>query len=219
MESCYKSVEEAVDDIFIQIYPKILNDDYSIFGHSMGSLLAYELYYKIRSEGCRMPSHMFFSGLGSPKKIQYAPKYAGFSDREFEHKIMEMGGTPQEVLECEEFMDFFRPILRGDFSMIEKYVFKPQKLGIKCNTAVLVGKEDVKYCDGIEEWDELIDSNISYYEFEGGHFYFNANKAELGHVLNTEILICRLCLDWLGLAIMLALDSRQFLMCGSQKDG
>ena len=27
------------------------------------------------------------------------------------------------------------------------------------------------------------------------------------------------CLDWLDLAIMLALDSRQFLMCGSQKDG
>ena len=28
-----------------------------------------------------------------------------------------------------------------------------------------------------------------------------------------------LLLDWLDLAIMLAQDSRQFLMCGRQKDG
>ena len=36
-------------------------------------------------------------------------------------------------------------------------------------------------------------------------------------IQSQKILICRLCLDWLDLAIMLNLDFRQFLICGSQK--
>ncbi len=36
---------------------------------------------------------------------------------------------------------------------------------------------------------------------------------------NQEIRICRRCLDWLGLEIMLVLVFQRFLMCGNQKAG
>ena len=42
-EIFYESLEEAVDDIFENIKDKIINNDYAIYGHSMGSLLSYEL--------------------------------------------------------------------------------------------------------------------------------------------------------------------------------
>jgi len=51
-----------VEDILTNIQDKIIADDYAIYGHSMGSLLAYELYYKIIDKNIRKPKHMFFSG-------------------------------------------------------------------------------------------------------------------------------------------------------------
>ena len=42
----YRNFNEAIDDVFNEVEP-YLNGDYAIFGHSMGSNIAYELYYKI----------------------------------------------------------------------------------------------------------------------------------------------------------------------------
>ena len=44
-EDFYENLEEAVNDIFMNIKNKIIDNEYAIFGYSMGSLLAYELYY------------------------------------------------------------------------------------------------------------------------------------------------------------------------------
>jgi 4'-phosphopantetheinyl transferase len=62
-ETFYESLEEAVDDIFENIKDKIAEDDFAIYGHIMGSLLAYELYYKIGKLNVRKPKHIFFPDI------------------------------------------------------------------------------------------------------------------------------------------------------------
>ncbi|WP_268906141.1 thioesterase II family protein [Clostridium hydrogenum] len=59
-ETFYETLDEAINDIFKWIKERIMNDDYAIYGHSMGSILAYELYYKVISEKLRKPKHIFF---------------------------------------------------------------------------------------------------------------------------------------------------------------
>lgn len=58
-EPCYESLEEAVQDIFEQVQAERKGDDYALFGHSMGSLLAYELYYQMSGAGAEKPVHIF----------------------------------------------------------------------------------------------------------------------------------------------------------------
>src|ERR1700738_4611092 len=69
-EIFYENIEEAVDDIFENVKDKIVDDDYAIYGHSMGSLLAYELYYKISKLNLKKPKHIFFSGYKAPSIIR-----------------------------------------------------------------------------------------------------------------------------------------------------
>ena len=57
----YNTFTEAVDDIYDYVKEIIKDTKYMIFGHSMGSWLAYELYYKILEEGNTLPILMFFS--------------------------------------------------------------------------------------------------------------------------------------------------------------
>lgn len=89
-EPFYNSLEEAVDDIFNNIQGKIGEEDYAIYGHSMGSLLAYELYYKIIGMGLKKPKHIFFwiqsTEWKEKKEITYnLPK------NEFKNRVIELG--------------------------------------------------------------------------------------------------------------------------------
>ena len=58
-EYCYESLEEAVDDIFESIKDKIDKDDYAVYRHSMGSLLAYELHHKINELNIKKLGYLY----------------------------------------------------------------------------------------------------------------------------------------------------------------
>ncbi|MEM5672660.1 thioesterase domain-containing protein [Bacillus cereus] len=61
-EPFYKNLKEAVDDIYKNIEPIVNSGPYALFGHSMGSLLTFELYYKLKREGHCEPEAIFFQG-------------------------------------------------------------------------------------------------------------------------------------------------------------
>ncbi|MDT3427546.1 surfactin synthase thioesterase subunit [Paenibacillus forsythiae] len=50
-----------------QIKGYIEDGGYALFGHSMGSWLAYEVYYAIRRAGGRLPLNLFVSGRHAPQ--------------------------------------------------------------------------------------------------------------------------------------------------------
>lgn len=57
-EPLNETVEQAAEDIYYEIQDIIEDNDYVILGHSMGSWLAYELYYKILEEDNTLPLHI-----------------------------------------------------------------------------------------------------------------------------------------------------------------
>ena len=118
-EFFYESLEEAVDDIFENIKEKIVDDDFAIYGHSMGSLLAYELYYKIDELNFRKPKHIFFSGYKAPSIVREIENIYTLPNYDFMRKIMELGGTPEELMKNKELLQIFLPIIRSDFKILE----------------------------------------------------------------------------------------------------
>ena len=67
-ENMYDSFGEAVEDLYNYITFNIRCSNYAIFGHSMGSTLAYELAKKITYNNIQLPSHLFLSGRNAPQK-------------------------------------------------------------------------------------------------------------------------------------------------------
>ncbi|NKF08832.1 thioesterase [Clostridium gasigenes] len=172
-EEFSESINEAVDDIYIQMEPYINTNEYGIFGHSMGALLTYELYYKILKEKKPVPKHMFFSGNGAPnikkiRDISYKMKDDIFLDR-----IGSLGGTPKEFLENDELIKLILPILKNDFRLIEEYEYVEKENKIKCNITVLNGDLDnITYAEKFG-WKELCEKSCDFYDFNGGHFFIN----------------------------------------------
>lgn len=187
-EDFYENLEDAVEDIFENIKDKILDDEYAIYGHSMGSLLAYELYYKIYNEKGKLPKHIFFSGYKAPSISRKERQVHLLSDDEFIKDVIELGGTPQEITENEELLQLFIPIIKNDFKMLEKYLYKEKKDKIQCDISILNGKEDDITLEEILAWENLGDKGFKVYNFEGNHFFINTNVENIIKIINSTLI-------------------------------
>lgn len=187
-ESLYDTFEEAVDDIFINIKDKISTEDYAIYGHSMGSLLAYELYYKIKMEKLKIPKHIFFSGYRAPSIIKKEEKIYMLPDYEFLQKIIELGGTPQELVNNNELLKMFLPIIRSDFKILDNYNFKKRDAKILCDVSVINGKQDSINLQEILAWKNHVCKGFRVYNLEGNHFFINDNIEKISNFINNTLI-------------------------------
>ncbi|ADL51487.1 thioesterase II family protein [Clostridium cellulovorans] len=185
-EGFYKDVSEAIDDIYDQIKDKIKDNKYAVYGHSMGSMLAYELYNRINVEGNKLPIHMFFSGRQAPSAKRKEGNIHMLPNEQFISRIIELGGTPKEVTESKELMDFILPILRNDFKLVEAYKLEVMSK-IKCNISVLNGDKDDIDEEGILAWKNHAADQCKIYTFNGGHFFINDKLEEVIEIINATL--------------------------------
>ncbi|PEU19243.1 MULTISPECIES: thioesterase II family protein [unclassified Bacillus (in: firmicutes)] len=173
-EKLYHSLDEAVEDIYKKIKKHINDSSYSLFGHSLGGLIAYELYQKLKEKNEKLPSMLFISG-SSPPHRKKSGNYHLLSDKEFKEYIISMGGIPKELIEDEILFDFFLPALRCDFKMIETYISSQRNhICIDTGLAILYGKSDpLVDLQEINEWEDYMQGRFFIESFDGNHFFIN----------------------------------------------
>ncbi|AOZ77366.1 gramicidin dehydrogenase [Clostridium pasteurianum DSM 525 = ATCC 6013] len=186
-EGCYKDISEAVEDIY-NIIKEDLNQEYAFLGHSMGSLIAYELTrYIIKLKG-RTPEHIFFSGRKAPDVLYENNSIHKLSDEKLKNKSLEFSGTPREVLRNEYMCRAFLKVLRQDFKICETYTYKNEKLKLNCNISILNGDKDNININHIALWKKHTSRSCHIYSFKGGHFYIEDNMERIASIINSTLL-------------------------------
>lgn len=187
-EEFYADVSCAVDDIYKQVSKYIDDYEFAFFGHSMGSVLTYEVCKKIKQINCKEPLFIFFSGRYPPHIKKEGDLIYNLPDEKFKEEILKYGGTPKEIFDNKELAQLFVPILRADYKIIELYKFNGDFVKFKCPIAVLSGKDD-KIVDrsDLDEWQEYSEQKISIYEFNEGHFFINIFTEEIADIINKSL--------------------------------
>lgn len=147
---------------------------YAIFGHSMGAVLAYELAQALRERGAPEPVGLFLSGRVAPHlELSAKPLHGLAHDRFLAALEARYGGLPREVLEDQEMLDFYLPILRADLRLIETYRYD-SKPALNCPVLVTAGTGDTSvWMDGLEAWKEHTSGPFELKTYPGGHFYLS----------------------------------------------
>lgn len=118
MEKPYSNMVDMLDELEESIWESI-KGSYAFWGHSMGGKIAYELERRMEKRGktaqCFLVSGSRIPSIPEPNPIYHLP------DDEFKKALGRFEGTPKEILENQELMDFFLPMLRADFTMDETY--------------------------------------------------------------------------------------------------
>ena len=163
---------DAIEDLYSQFKLQWNGLPYALFGHSMGSLLSYELYSKLVEMNELPPVHVFFSGHRPPHLIGKTKKLHLMDQQALKEELIRLGGTPTEIIDNAELFQIFSPILMADYKLIHSYEISPPKK-IECDVTVLYGREDEPTFSEISEWGSFVRNPISFVEYEGGHFFIN----------------------------------------------
>lgn len=182
----YESIEAAADDVFKMIQEDIKHMPYAILGHSMGSMIGYELCHKLNQSNCIPPIHVFFSGRKAPHIPENNRKIHNLPDEEFINEIIKLGGTSLEVFRHEELKNFFLPILRMDYRICEIYDYV-DKGQLNFDLSILYGKEDDMTAAEVIQWKQHTKKSCNIYEFSGGHFFINNLTENVVEIINRNL--------------------------------
>jgi surfactin synthase thioesterase subunit len=182
-EALLSDIDNIVDDLFIKIKDS-LHAPYAFYGHSMGTLLSYLLTRRIIRYGYQPPLHLFMSGRGGPSSALKNGICHNLPRLEFFNALRELGGFPTEVLDEEEIMLFFEPILRADFKALETYQYQaPSKL-FSIPITIMIGREEEISDDELLLWQKETTTPIAIQYFAGNHFFIIDHAKEIMEVIS-----------------------------------
>jgi medium-chain acyl-[acyl-carrier-protein] hydrolase len=182
----YTNSQDIVRDIFESIEGEIKDSSFAFFGHSMGSLLAYELYYLMFERGCALPAHIFFSGGVAPHVYRNQGLYL-LPDKKFFKLIKKYGGAPEIILQNEELRSIYAAILKADFQAMDTYRFTPREAKIDCDISILYGKKDKGVSKGVSGWNEYTNQTCQMHTFDGDHFYLHDHSLEIIKLIDATL--------------------------------
>ncbi len=95
----YNGIEDAVKQIFNTISNRLKYESYAIWVHNMGSLIAYKLYYKIKSTYLPLPQHIFLSWFKPPNLPRVFDELIYLNNYGFKNRLVKLGDVPEQIVE------------------------------------------------------------------------------------------------------------------------
>ncbi|MFD7685469.1 alpha/beta fold hydrolase [Streptomyces sp. NPDC059781] len=152
---------------------------YVVFGHSFGAIIAYELGRRVIADGRPGPSSLVVSACRPPHLATPEVPVFDRPDRDFRKRLLELRGTPPELLENDELMELYIPVIRADYSILDNY--RPTgSADLGCPIVALYGSADDD-ADGavMEQWSAYTRSSFVKYEVPGDHFFLHSAGQEI----------------------------------------
>ncbi|MFC5701154.1 thioesterase II family protein [Cohnella faecalis] len=186
-EPLCENIEEMLSDLVKQISIRMDGSPFALFGHSMGSLLAYELAYRLRESFGMLPTHLFASGQSPPHRKECKKMIHALPRDEFMAEVTEIGGTPPQFFEEPDLQELFLPVLRADFKIVETYRFMEKSAPLDCDITVLSGARDDGIQGDLREWEKHTRGKTAFYELDGDHFFIREQEESILNIVRNHI--------------------------------
>jgi external thioesterase TEII len=168
----------AAADIARQINENLIGE-YVIYGHSMGAQLALKVA-AMMEEMKKPPAYIIVSGSAGPGIRPQ--KNSHLLEKELlKEELKTLGGLSAEFLENEELFDFYEPIIRADFELVENSKTIDFKT-IEIPVYAIMGDEEV-YSNEITNWRRFTSSSLDTKLLPGGHFFIHQNAVQLAGII------------------------------------
>ncbi|MGP3971959.1 thioesterase II family protein [Streptomyces sp. 6N223] len=176
-EGCVESLAALADGAYAALRDTPRDRPLVFFGHSMGSILAFEVARRFQDQGGRGPDWMIASGYPAPSRLRGGGVHlrddAGVLD-----ELRQAGGTDPAWLEDEDLVATILPATRGDYTAIETHPRSAARL--TCPITMLVGDTDHHTTTAeADAWRDHTTASFELNVFSGGHFYLDQHGPEL----------------------------------------
>ena len=184
-ESRLNSMPEIAQDLVACMRP-LLDRPFALFGHSMGALASYLVTCQLVKEQLPLPLHLFLSGKGPPHRISREAQWHTLPLEDFRLKLAELGGCPAAVLDDQELMAYFAPIIRDDMRAIAGYQYRATS-PLDVPITVMIGSDESTTRAEASEWTDMTRCGCKVLQYEGGHFFLFDHIDDISALLNSTL--------------------------------
>ncbi|WP_330255817.1 alpha/beta fold hydrolase [Nocardia sp. NBC_00565] len=183
-QQALRRVGDAVDGLLPQL-TRSGDTRLALYGHSMGSLVAFELARALVAAG-RPPVHLFVSGRRAPQLPASRMPLHRLPDDDFAAALAAMGAWGAAG-RSSAFLHYALPLTRADLELSEEYRYHPlPRLGCPI-TAFHGTKDPVVDPAEIEAWHELTDGAFASYEFPGDHLFHHRHRVAIAATMTAAL--------------------------------
>jgi medium-chain acyl-[acyl-carrier-protein] hydrolase len=185
-EEPYKRLEPMVEALADAMKAQI-QSPFAFYGHSMGSLISFELARELQRRHKIAPREMFLSGHYAPPAPRTGPPSFSLSDDEFLERLKNFNGTPTELLNDPEIQELFLPLLRADFEVVDSYDHVPGE-PLPCPITTYGGLQDTDVpVEGLHAWRKHTLSTCNVRMLPGDHFFIQTCGTEFMNILRRDV--------------------------------
>ncbi|MFF4911074.1 thioesterase II family protein [Streptomyces sp. NPDC001260] len=184
--------EALVTHFLDRLMPEITDDrtPFAFFGHSMGSLVAYELTRRLLAEGLTPPVWLGISAfaIARPDDETPSPLDAALPDDELRHGLGVLGGTSADVLADPRLWAVFAPAVRADLMVLRDLRAAPPGDPLPVALSAFAGTDDRAAPPArVAPWAERTTRFLGLRVLPGGHFYFQDDLDALAARVTADV--------------------------------
>ncbi|MEF7613144.1 thioesterase domain-containing protein [Aquincola sp. MAHUQ-54] len=161
----------ALADTLAEALAPALDRPYALLGYSMGALIAWELVQRWRRRGLRQPEVFFALAARAPSaQVPREVPLHALPAAAFRQTLIDIGGTPRELLDNADAMSLFEPILRNDLRIAETYRPGPDAAPLDGPLHAVFGSDDALMTrDDVAPWSACTRGPFRLHELPAPH--------------------------------------------------
>lgn len=188
-ERCVEDMRELADRVTAELLP-YADLPLALFGHSMGSSVAYEVAARLQEEHGRPPCRLFVSGRCAPHAVAPSAHHLLDDDALIRH-ARSLGDYDSKAYDVEELRPLLVPSLRSDYTLIENY--RPGIPTVLDAPISACGGDQDPACaaDELPTWRELTKQEFEVRIFPGDHFYLQPGERHVLRYMSRRLMAVR----------------------------
>lgn len=182
-EPLLHNISDIVNELSLNFY-NYLDKPYILFGHSIGALISFEFTRILRKKAMQQPHSLIISGTEAPQVPLKRSPIHRLPNPELIQKIRKYNGIPSDIIENNELMDIFLPIIRADFCISETYSYYSEPR-LTCPIMALGGLNDDTFdSQDLLKWQEQTTALFQYELLPGDHFFIKSSYPQVINIVN-----------------------------------
>lgn len=167
------SIKELAESIAKENIATFREKPCIFFGQCLGALIAFETIIALNKLSVKTPSLIIAAGCPSPGTSFVSEFSEQINNSDVAEYFVKLGYISKEVAENKMYLDFFMPVLRSDYFLMQNYKADKGER-IDCSVMTVYGQNDTEVNDvTLNDWKKYTNANVLEKKYEGGHFCIN----------------------------------------------
>ena len=171
-----------------QVLEPYLDKPFAFYGHSLGTLIGFELARLLRQQYGLSPIHLLVGGLQAPHVcISKLNTRSSYSEQMLNY-LLDISEVPQSILDDQPLFEQFMHTFKADTQLLQSYIYSQEK-ALDCPISAFGGTDDpVVSPEELAQWYRHTSSTFKLQMLPGQHMFLKSSRELLLEAISQELM-------------------------------